>query len=190
MGSKGSRCHDEEATEELIRMSWRLACNTYSVSRRSTDSKSSFKSSVNLTSSPINAHSRDVACDKASPKVLRFSTKDDIVEESDLRAFHEEFVAQFLTYCPDIKHTYPMGYLIIAKMIISFISCMVDREKLDPMIKRFVNSHLQYDLRRRHFDGFGHAIVMTVHNRLGPLATVSLLKIWARAMGQLVDKMW
>jgi len=94
MGSKGSRCHDEEATEELIRMSWRLACNTYSVSRRSTDSKSSFKSSVNLTSSPINAHSRDVACDKASPKVLRFSTKDDIVEESDLRAFHEEFVAQ------------------------------------------------------------------------------------------------
>mmetsp|Transcript_6075 Transcript_6075/g.11185 ORF Transcript_6075/g.11185 Transcript_6075/m.11185 type:complete len:380 (+) Transcript_6075:288-1427(+) len=111
-------------------------------------------------------------------------------EKSDLRRFHEEFTQQFLIYCPDLQHAYPVGYLIIAKMIISFITCLIWKKKMDPIILRFAKSHAKLELSRHHFYGFGHAMVETVSKRLGSYATIHIVSIWEIAMAKLVGKMY
>eukprot|EP00469_Lotharella_globosa_P018410 CAMPEP_0167813798 /NCGR_PEP_ID=MMETSP0112_2-20121227/2055_1 /TAXON_ID=91324 /ORGANISM="Lotharella globosa, Strain CCCM811" /LENGTH=178 /DNA_ID=CAMNT_0007712923 /DNA_START=67 /DNA_END=600 /DNA_ORIENTATION=- len=178
MGGRDSKLEVSNiaAQQELLRLSWRLASNNYGQSENGSDEENKLSMTPTLRPS-LSLRAR-------SP-----STKTDL-ENSDLRRFHEEFVDQFLTYCPDLKHSYPIGYLIIAKMIISFISSMVNDKKMDQMLARFARSHAKYDLDQNHFNGFGHALVLTIQKRLGKLATVGLIQIWSKVMQNLVNCMW
>eukprot|EP00470_Lotharella_oceanica_P015227 CAMPEP_0170183718 /NCGR_PEP_ID=MMETSP0040_2-20121228/31492_1 /TAXON_ID=641309 /ORGANISM="Lotharella oceanica, Strain CCMP622" /LENGTH=178 /DNA_ID=CAMNT_0010429541 /DNA_START=20 /DNA_END=553 /DNA_ORIENTATION=+ len=168
------------AQQELLRISWRLACNSYGGAE-------SQRSLVGDDEKML------VGTPTLKPSSLRTQSSTSMkteMEDSDLRKFHEEFVDQFLTYCPDLKHAYPIGYLIIAKMIISFISSMVNEKQMEPMIARFARSHVKYDLDQNHFNGFGHALVLTIQKRLGKIATVGLVQIWSKVMRNLVGCMW
>mmetsp|Transcript_10989 Transcript_10989/g.15287 ORF Transcript_10989/g.15287 Transcript_10989/m.15287 type:complete len:252 (+) Transcript_10989:162-917(+) len=218
---KSVRVDSEEATRELLRLTWRLSSNVYrevpdntigpqprNVVEKPEETKCSKNSNTSIVDSEVQKNP-DVSLKSSemesktgiqgtsaigrhdlSLRIKSFSHARSTVEDSDLRNFNKEFEKQFLTYCPDLKHRYPVGYLIISKMIISFIASIVDGDKTDQMIERFARAHVRYCLKKQHFEGFGMAIVMTVQARLGKLATIPVTKIWAEVMMRMVRKMW
>jgi len=108
---------------------------------------------------------------------------------STLESFHHEFMQTFFQFCPDIKAKFPNDFILVAKMIKSFISKLVKGTDVKVMAKEFAKTHMKYNLKKEHFDGFGAALVKTIQNRLGRFGTIKLIGIWRRVVEELTSIM-
>mmetsp|Transcript_21326 Transcript_21326/g.31739 ORF Transcript_21326/g.31739 Transcript_21326/m.31739 type:complete len:202 (+) Transcript_21326:68-673(+) len=190
MGNGGSqKVTGEVAQREVLRLSWRIACNDLvhkvahmesKIERAGSASKSGSFNTLNEAKGKTLEESRN-ASGTLKPQTPR----------SNLQNFQYEFMQQFFRYCPDLKSQFPTDFILIAKMIKSFLSELVKGSAKDvkTMAKKFAKGHRKYDLTREHFDGFGSALVKTIQQRLGKFGTLQLIGIWKTVVANLMNEL-
>jgi len=162
------------ATSELLRLSWRIACEN--VIQNAHHDESDSKTSISTPN----------ATEKKKEKTHGANLTLELGGQTSFLKFHVEFMNAYFQFCPEIKDKFPKDFLLIAKMIKSFIVKLIEgKTSKDTLIQKFVKSHRAYKLKEEHFDGFGAALVQTVQRRLGRFGTIQIVNIWRTAVAGL-----
>jgi len=168
------------AQQELLRLSWRIACSDLvhkvaQFEKGESDASDDSKETIDISSLKV-VDDNGIVSLKAGPL--------------DLESFHGEFMGAYFKFCPDIKKKFPQEHILVARMIQSAITRLVKgKDDLKKLTSTFANSHRHYDLTKEHFDGFGMALVQTIQKRLGKLGTIQLIQIWKKVTSRLTDEL-
>eukprot|EP00471_Norrisiella_sphaerica_P003905 CAMPEP_0184482488 /NCGR_PEP_ID=MMETSP0113_2-20130426/4049_1 /TAXON_ID=91329 /ORGANISM="Norrisiella sphaerica, Strain BC52" /LENGTH=182 /DNA_ID=CAMNT_0026862245 /DNA_START=37 /DNA_END=585 /DNA_ORIENTATION=- len=124
---------------------------------------------------------------RTSSQVDEETRKNLLAQQESLAPFHEDFGESFFNYCPELKHQFPKNYVLVAKMIQTFIAKAIEAEKKEvlSLSRGFAKSHAKYKLNDSHFEGFGEALVDTIQKRLGKFGSIELIKIWREEIGMI-----
>jgi len=132
------------AQQELLRLSWRIACSDLvhkvaQFEKGESDASDDSKETIDISSLKV-VDDNGIVSLKAGPL--------------DLESFHGEFMGAYFKFCPDIKKKFPQEHILVARMIQSAITRLVKgKDDLKKLTSTFANSHRHYDLTKEHFDG-------------------------------------
>eukprot|EP00465_Bigelowiella_longifila_P010946 CAMPEP_0185252946 /NCGR_PEP_ID=MMETSP1359-20130426/1877_1 /TAXON_ID=552665 /ORGANISM="Bigelowiella longifila, Strain CCMP242" /LENGTH=107 /DNA_ID=CAMNT_0027835227 /DNA_START=638 /DNA_END=961 /DNA_ORIENTATION=+ len=78
----------------------------------------------------------------------------------------------------------------ISQMIERFVSEMIVAKNVQKLAAKFAETHLQYDMKKAHFDGFAMALVETIKSRLDCYGTITLIQVWKEIITDVTTRMF